>query len=100
MIELLEIERVARAIDRHGDRFLARVLTDRERADVGRDAARIAARLAAKRAFGRAVGARFVEIEILRAAGEAPTLWFRGRRAAHVSLTHEPPLAGAVVRLQ
>ena len=53
-IDVASVERVARALQRHGDRFSARVLTQAERADLaaraGDRATALAGRFAAKEA--------------------------------------------------
>jgi holo-[acyl-carrier protein] synthase len=61
--DLVDIRRVAKVIERHGDRFLDRVFTDVERARAGRRAksekmavATYAKRFAAKEACSKALG--------------------------------------------
>src|SRR3982074_540569 len=61
--DLIDIRRVAKVIDRHGERFLERVFTDAERAKAGRRAknekmviATYAKRFAAKEACSKALG--------------------------------------------
>jgi holo-[acyl-carrier protein] synthase len=61
--DLIDITRVAKVIDRHGERFLARIFTDAERAKAGRRArnekmvvATYAKRFAAKEACSKALG--------------------------------------------
>lgn len=82
-IDLLEIDRVQQAIDRHGDRFLNRIYTSAELEDVGNDSASLAARFAAKEAVAKAlrtgIGAiRWHEIEILRGEAREPILHLHG----------------------
>ena len=55
-VDLTEIERIATAIKRHGDRFLARVYTAQELADCAARTESLAARFAAKEAVGKALG--------------------------------------------
>jgi len=58
-IDVVEVDRVARAISRHGARFRDRVFTLRESADCerrGRSAAHYALRFAAKEAGMKAIG--------------------------------------------
>jgi holo-[acyl-carrier protein] synthase len=55
----VDVRRIARAIDRHGDRFLERIFTDTERAKAERRARRMetyAKRFAAKEACAKALG--------------------------------------------
>ena len=61
--DLIDIRRVAKVIERHGDRFLDRIFTDAERARAGRRAknekmvvATYAKRFAAKEACSKALG--------------------------------------------
>jgi holo-[acyl-carrier protein] synthase len=57
--DLVDVRRIARVIDRHGDRFLARIFTATERAKAERRAQRMetyAKRFAAKEACAKALG--------------------------------------------
>src|SRR5256885_13468392 len=57
--DLCDVRRIARAIERHGERFLARIFTDTERARAERRAKRAetyAKRFAAKEACAKALG--------------------------------------------
>jgi holo-[acyl-carrier protein] synthase len=57
--DLIDIRRIEKVIDRHGDRFLRRIFTDVERAKAERRAQRIATyakRFAAKEACAKALG--------------------------------------------
>jgi holo-[acyl-carrier protein] synthase len=57
--DIVDVRRIARAIDRHGDRFLERIFTDTERAKADRRARRMetyAKRFAAKEACAKALG--------------------------------------------
>ncbi len=108
-IDLLEIERLERALERH-PRLAERVFTERElayartRARPGRHlAARFAAKEAAVKALGLSGGFGLREIEV--EAGEPPTLLLSGRAAEaaraggvelSVSLTHSREIAAAV----
>jgi holo-[acyl-carrier protein] synthase len=125
--DLVDIRRIERTLARHGERFLARVFTDAERARAERNAAgprtpqgraaSYAKRFAAKEAGAKALGTGFAEGVFLRdlgvenLAGGAPTLSLTGAAAArlaaltppgmrpHValSMTDEYPYASAVV---
>jgi holo-[acyl-carrier protein] synthase len=115
-IDVCSIERMRRALERHGDRFFSRICTEAERADLtGRDiATALAGRFAAKEAFAKALdGARGVgwhEVEVRRAASGRPSLELKGNATAmvesfgadtgHVSITHDAGDAVAVVILE
>ena len=76
-IDLVEVDRIRRGIERHGDRFLDRILSANERAYCDRMAdpsphvaARFAAKEAVSKALGTGIGAgvHFHEIEVIRDA--------------------------------
>lgn len=82
-IDLIEVERIANAMARHGDRFLRRIFTRKELALVGGNTASLAARFAAKEAVAKALGCgigevTWVEIEILRGPNNQPELHLHG----------------------
>jgi holo-[acyl-carrier protein] synthase len=89
-VDLIEIQRVRTAVDRYGDRFLARVYTLGELAVCNQRTESLAARFAAKEAVVKALGTGvwrcgigWTDIEVLREPGSgAPTLILHG--AAHV----------------
>jgi holo-[acyl-carrier protein] synthase len=115
-IDVCSIERMRRALERHGDRFFARICSAAERADLtGRDAATsLAGRFAVKEAFAKALdGAKGVgwhEVEVRRTASGRPSLELKGNAIAmvrsfgadswHVSITHDAGVAVAVVILE
>lgn len=115
-IDVCSIERMRRALERHGDRFFARICAETERDDLtGRDlATALAGRFAAKEAFAKALdGARGVgwhEVQVRRAPSGRPILELSGSAAAmvkevgagawHVSITHDAGVAAAVVVLE
>lgn len=53
---MIEIERIAQAVDRHGQRFLERVYTAEELTYCGGRVASLAVRFAAKEAIAKALG--------------------------------------------
>lgn len=55
-VDIIEIERVAAAVARHGARFVERIYTQRERIHCGTRAESLAARFAAKEAAAKALG--------------------------------------------
>ncbi len=90
----MEIERLEQAVRRHGARFLERVFTPGELAEVGQNMASLAARFAAKEAVAKALGTgigavRWQEIEILRGPARQPGLCLHGAAAV---LAHESDL--------
>ena len=111
-VDLIELERIERAIRHYGARFLERVFTPRELAEVGENTASLAARFAAKEAVAKALGTGigdvgWQEIEILRGPARQPNLHLSGRAAAladqlalntwSLSLTHSQSQAIALV---
>ncbi len=111
-IDIIEIERVADVIARHGDRFLNRIYTPDEiahcRGRVSELAARFAAKEAVMKALGTGVrGVGWRDIEVLpnrrgkplvflyeRGAGRAERIELRG---LEISLTHSNEFAIAAV---
>ena len=109
---MLSIERVERAIARHGERFLRRLFTPGERSICQDRPFRLAARIAAKEAAVKALGCgigdvHWVDVEVTRDERKRPLLLLHGaalRLAGElglteweVSLTHEGDRAAAVV---
>jgi len=118
-IDLVEIDRIHRSIERFGPRLLNRVYTSTEQAYCLRkrkSAESFAARFAAKEAGAKALGTgissgvSWLEIEVVRELSGRPTLRFHGRAAeiaarlgvahASLSLTHTATLAQASVILE
>jgi len=118
-IDLAEIGRIQRTMDRYGQRFLDRVYTAAEQAYCLRKrnaaesfAARFAAKEAGAKALGTGIthGVNWLEIEVAREPGGRPTLQFHGRaaefaarlgaRRAALSITHTTELAMASVVLE
>ena len=117
-VDLIEVERIARSIERYGDRFLRRVYTDGEIAYCRRKrgaesfAARFAAKEAAAKALGTGIsrGVTWSEFQVDRSPGGPPILELRGRagllakqlgvRTISLSLTHTGSLAMAMVVME
>jgi holo-[acyl-carrier protein] synthase len=119
-VDLVKVARIERVLSRYGDRFCARVFTEREIAYCrGRSwaAAGFAMRFAAKEAFSKALGVglrkngiRWPEVEVIPNSMGKPELLISGRAAAlcaengitgtHLSLTDEDGRALAVVILE
>jgi holo-[acyl-carrier protein] synthase len=118
-IDLVEIGRIQRSMDRYGQRFLNHVYTAAEQAYCLRKrkaaesfAARFAAKEAGAKALGTGIshGVNWLEIEVAREPGGRPTLLFHGRaaefaarlgaRRAALSITHTAEQAIASVMLE
>lgn len=127
-IDLIEIERIERAVARWGTRFLQRVYTAAELRAYRERLPSLAARWAAKEATAKLLGVGlrglggsehkpgesigWTEIEILSDQHGRPTLMLSGRAAAHaqalrlgpiaISLSHtrEHAIASAVAQVQ
>jgi holo-[acyl-carrier protein] synthase len=118
-IDLVEIRRIKRSIDRYGSRFLNRVYTVAEQAYCLRKrnsaesfAARFAAKEAAAKALGTGIsyGVNWLEFEVVREPSGRPSIKFHGRAAeiaarmgfssVALSLTHTAELASASVVLE
>ncbi len=118
-IDIAEVDRIERAVTRHGGRFVERVFTPGEIAYVERKANRFeryAARFAAKEAGMKAIGTgwrhgvRWRDFEVKNLPGGKPTLTFHGVagefaaklgvRNISLSLTHTRAQGMAVVILE
>src|SRR6476661_8761057 len=86
-IDIAEVDRVKAAIERHGEAFLRRLYTARERAyceqfknKYERYAGRFAAKEAAMKALGTGWrrGVRWVDLEVVRELSGRPTLELAG----------------------
>jgi holo-[acyl-carrier protein] synthase len=116
-VDLVEIARIERMLDDHGDRFVARCYTPEERAYADASAAvrgeRYAARFAAKEAVLKALGTglrdgiEWTDIGVTRDASGAPSVHLVGRAAEvaaargieawNLSLSHAGGMAMASV---
>ncbi|GFK95173.1 Holo-[acyl-carrier-protein] synthase [Fundidesulfovibrio magnetotacticus] len=116
-IDVAELDRIRDSLERHGERFLHKILSEAEIAQRPRNAvpwlaARFAAKEAAAKALGTGIsgGVTFKDIEILSEPSGRPVLRLSGaalERAkalgvthSHVSLTHGRDTAAAVVALE
>ncbi|MEX1025749.1 MAG: holo-ACP synthase [Planctomycetota bacterium] len=109
--DLVSIERLTGALDRHGSALYERLFTERERAEAppGREPEHFAGRFAAKEAVLKAIGTGWSggvtwhDVETLRVPGGAPELRLtgvaaeiaarQGARRWHLSLTHDAGFA-------
>ena len=111
-IDLIEISRIRKAVERHGDRFLQRVYTAAEIAECNGRAEALAVRFAAKEATVKALGTgigpvSWCEVETLHKRSGEPYLVLHGRaktiakflrlKTWAVSLSHSQEMATAVV---
>jgi holo-[acyl-carrier protein] synthase len=116
-VDLVELDRIRRAVDRHGERFLARVYTPEELMRYRNRLPELAARFAAKEAVSKALGVGlmhitaqgigFQEVEVLPDPLGKPLVFLSGRAQAlaeeqglhtwAISLSHERNQAIAFV---
>jgi holo-[acyl-carrier protein] synthase len=116
-IDVIEIARIRDVLERHGDRFLRRIYTERERESIHgvREqylAARFAVKEAAFKALGTgwAKGVRWVDVEVTNLSSGQPVLSFRGdaehrmhalgANRVHVSISHTESYAVGQVMLE
>jgi len=100
-IDIADVSRIARAVERFGDRFLNKVFTDEEISYAERKKNRyqtLAGRFAAKEAFMKAMGRALTwkEISVLEDRGK-PFIMYRGTRYDGISISHEKAYAVSVV---
>ena len=117
-MDLVDIKRLTKSYERHGQHFAAHILTPTELAAMpaGRPGEYLAARFAAKEAGAKALGTgfsggvSFQDFEVAKDTLGKPLLTLRGRaleeatrlgtNRVHLSLTHSLENAGAVVILE
>lgn len=114
-IDLVEVERIRRVVERRGDRFIKKVFTDQEWAYCRRKkncCLSLAARFAAKEAVFKALGTgwgegvKWRDVEVVNDGRGKPEIVLYGRakelvggRAVLVSLTHTREYAAAAAVL-
>ena len=111
-IDIIEIERIGRVLEKYGDRFLNRIYTETERQRYGKRIPELAARFAAKEATMKALGTgirgvRWRDIETLSNRRGKPILVLHDTARARaellglvhwsISLTHSRTEAMATV---
>ncbi len=118
-VDIVDVSRVAKLLDRYGDRFLRRVFTDAEaKYALGSPnrAERLAGRFAVKEAFlkalgtGKSQGILWRDVETVRGPMGRPAVrlhgqavrWlrYRGGNTVHASITHDGGKAVAFVILE
>jgi holo-[acyl-carrier protein] synthase len=82
-VDLVDIARIRDAIDRHGERFVARIFTETEQLESGGRFVSLAARFAAKEATAKALGCGiglvgWLDIEVKGDENRAPHLYLDG----------------------
>ncbi len=82
-VDIIEVSRIERAIERHGERFFKRFFTPAERDYCQNKMTSLAGRLAGKEAVAKALGTgigdvKWVEIEILADDRRRPVLYLHG----------------------
>lgn len=112
--DIVSIQRIEKAVERFGERFINKVFTDEE-AIVCKgkkdQASHLAARFAAKEAVLKALGTGisngigFRDVEVARAQGKRPEIILHGRgkemaetlgvKDIHISISHDGGIAAA-----
>src|SRR5947199_10875421 len=82
-IDIIEVERVRKVFEKHGERFLHRVFTDNEILQCRGKVTRLAGRFAAKEAISKALGTglhgvKWREMEIVQLRSGRPTVRLHG----------------------
>jgi holo-[acyl-carrier protein] synthase len=101
-VDIVEVERIDRAIIRHGQRFFQRLFTPNELVDSGGRTPALAARFAAKEAVAKALGGPHKE-PLLHLSGRAEETARELRITAwsiSLSHTHEHAVAVAIALRQ
>jgi holo-[acyl-carrier protein] synthase len=117
--DLVEVSRMKRFLERHGERGINRLFTKAESEYCLKHpdpAPFLGARFAAKEAFYKAAGTGmgsaggWTDVEVVRLSSGKPRLMLHGRAAAlaqqlqvrtiHLSMTHTADSAGAIVLLE
>ena len=111
-VDIIELDRIKKVMERWGQRFVQRIYTKDEQAYCRGRIPQLAARFAAKEAVMKALGTGirgvgWREVEVVRMRGRAPTIRLHGRALAYaerlgyrqlaVSLSHSRDYAIAFV---
>jgi holo-[acyl-carrier-protein] synthase len=110
-VDIVEVERIGRAITRYGERFLDRIYTQQEQIDARGHVPSLAGRFAAKEAVSKALGTgigriSWKDVEILHDDQQQPILRLHGQAESlassrslaqwSISISHTDTLAIAV----
>ena len=114
--DIVDCRRIEQVMERHGEHFSRRILTEKEIAESGNSLSYIAGRWAAKEAVAKALGfgigkkCSFTEIQILRDEYGKPCVELAGKtertaaeleiRRIHVTISHERNYAMATAILE
>lgn len=90
-IDIIEVERVRKVFEKHGERFLQRVFTEAEIRQCRGKVTRLAGRFAAKEAISKALGTglhgvAWREMEIVQIRSGRPTVRLHGKARARAEL--------------
>lgn len=109
-IDIVDIDKIDRLIEKWGDRFLNRIFTDRELKEWelrGKRVSLLAGKFATKEAFFKAnnskedwrfVSIKWKEIEVLDIPSGAPVIWVKGQKTnTNISISHTQQIAISVV---
>ena len=115
-IDIIDIDRIRKTLDRHGDRFLRKIFTEGERDYCQQKvdpAPACAARFAAKEAFAKAIGTgigqhiNWLDVEVVKDEHNAPSIRLSQRLKSRyenvrifLSLSHTKSHATASVILE
>ncbi len=118
-VDIVQLSRIRALCERHDERFLGRILTEREQEYCRRrvdPVPSVASRFAAKEALLKALGVgwsggvRWRDVEVVRGESGPPSIELHGEAArvaakkavrfTHVSLSHDSGAAVAVVVLE
>lgn len=114
-VDVCSVDRMRKALERHGDRFYGRILSPVEKGDERGDralflASRFAAKEALTKACGGMPGVAWHEVHVRRAESGKPRIELFGAALAlvrglgadrwHVTISHDAGVAAAVVVLE
>ena len=90
-VDIIEIPRIKKTLDRYGERFLKRIFTPDEIAYCRGRSPNLAGRFAAKEATMKALGTGvrgggWMDIEVIRAESGAPSVKLHGRAKARAEM--------------
>ncbi|GAC1349538.1 MAG: hypothetical protein NVS4B9_25780 [Ktedonobacteraceae bacterium] len=90
-VDIIEVGRVRKVFEKHGERFLKRVFTEREILQCRGKATRLAGRFAAKEAISKALGTglhgvAWREMEVVQLRSGRPTVSLHGRARQRAEL--------------
>jgi len=110
-IDIIEIDRVKEAIEKHGEAFLSKIFTEKElkycRGLKSFKFPELAVRFAAKEAYSKAIGTGIAgigwkKVEVVNDKRGKPELMIKGKKSTkvHISLSHSRDQAIAIVYVE